>query len=164
MSRPECPYDNAVAKSFLEMPRRELTKDGAYEGRGEAKQEIFKYIETYHDTVRQHSRLGYVSPAEYERGKRGRAPKRPSGLGSPLHPPDPIWSRILTAVSSCNYLLDTNTLLMRIYPRPRQVPATRARQERTCLRARRRPSNGQRSPRIPSRGLARAALAPPEPP
>lgn len=68
VSRPGCPYDNAVAELFLETPERELIKDGAYEDREEAKQEIFKYVELYHDTVRQHSGPGYVSPAEYERG------------------------------------------------------------------------------------------------
>ena len=67
MSRPGCPYDNAVAESFLETPERELIKDGSYEGREEAKQEIFKYVELYHDTVRQHSKLGYAGPTEYER-------------------------------------------------------------------------------------------------
>jgi len=67
VSRPGCPYDNAVAESFLETLKRELIKDGAYEDRKEAKQEIFKYIELYYNTVRQHSKLGYVSPAEYER-------------------------------------------------------------------------------------------------
>ena len=54
MSRPGCPYDNAVAESFLETPRRELIKDGTYEDREEAKQEIFKYVELYHDIIRQH--------------------------------------------------------------------------------------------------------------
>ena len=67
MSRPGCPYDNAVAESFFKTLKRELIKDGAYEDREEAKQEIFKYVELYYNTVRQHSKLGYVSPTEYER-------------------------------------------------------------------------------------------------
>ena len=33
----------------------------------EAKAEIFEYIEVFHDRVRLHSSLGFVSPAEYER-------------------------------------------------------------------------------------------------
>jgi len=67
VSRPGCPYDNAVAESFFKTLKRELIKDGAYEDREEAKQEIFKYVELYYNTVRQHSKLGYVSPTEYER-------------------------------------------------------------------------------------------------
>jgi transposase InsO family protein len=33
----------------------------------EARREISEYIEFYYNTVRQHSKLGYVSPVEYER-------------------------------------------------------------------------------------------------
>lgn len=29
--------------------------------------EVFKYIETFHNPIRRHSALGYVSPTEYER-------------------------------------------------------------------------------------------------
>lgn len=38
-----------------------------YGTREEARQDIFKYIEPYCDTVRMHSSLDYVSPMEYER-------------------------------------------------------------------------------------------------
>jgi len=67
VSRPGNPYDDAVAESFLETLKTGLVKGRAYEGREEAKQEIFKYIELHHDTERMHSVLGYMSPCDFER-------------------------------------------------------------------------------------------------
>lgn len=67
ISRPGTPLDNAVAESFFKTLEGELVKGRDYGTREEARQDIFKYIEPYCDTVRMHSSLGYVSPMEYER-------------------------------------------------------------------------------------------------
>lgn len=67
VSRPGTPLDNAVAEFFFKTLKRELVKGRGYKTKGEAKQDIFKYIELYYNAVRMHSTLGYVSPVEYER-------------------------------------------------------------------------------------------------
>lgn len=67
VSRPGTPLGNAVAESFFKTLKRELVKGRGYKTKGEAKQDIFKYIELYYNAVRMHSTLGYVSPVEYER-------------------------------------------------------------------------------------------------
>lgn len=46
----------------------ELINDAKFESSAEAKADEFKYIETYYNTKRMHSAIGYVSPAEYESG------------------------------------------------------------------------------------------------
>lgn len=35
--------------------------------RDQARAMVFEYLEVFHNRVRQHSALGYVSPAEFER-------------------------------------------------------------------------------------------------
>lgn len=67
VSRPGTPLDNAAAESFFKTLKRELAEERGYGTRGEAKQDIFKYIELYCNRVRMHSTLGYMSPVEYER-------------------------------------------------------------------------------------------------
>ena len=67
VSRPGTPPGNAVAGSFFKTLKRELAEERGYGTGGEAKQDIFKYIELYYNRVRMHSTLGYMSPVEYER-------------------------------------------------------------------------------------------------
>ena len=63
MSRPGRPNDNQPIESFWKTLKREM--DGLKELTfKEVKQEIFKYIETYYNTERLHSALGYITPAE----------------------------------------------------------------------------------------------------
>lgn len=66
VSRPDNPYDNAVAESFFKTLKRELVKGRNFGSQEEARQEVFKYIELYYNTKRMHSYLGYKSPVEYE--------------------------------------------------------------------------------------------------
>lgn len=47
-------YDNAPMESFYKTLKRELIGDVKFENLEEAKQEIFKYIETYYNTKRIH--------------------------------------------------------------------------------------------------------------
>lgn len=67
MSRPGNPWDNAVAESFFKTLKRELINDRRYKTRDEARQEVFKYIELYHNRQRLHSKNGYMAPCDLER-------------------------------------------------------------------------------------------------
>lgn len=66
-SRRANPYDNAMMESFYRTIKRELIVDGNFLGIDDVKAAIFSYIETYYNTKRMHSALGYISPRDYER-------------------------------------------------------------------------------------------------
>lgn len=66
MSRKGNPYDNAVMESFYKTLKRELVKGAKYDHPDQAGRDIFRYIETYYNTKRMHSSLGYLSPREFE--------------------------------------------------------------------------------------------------
>ena len=56
-----------MAESFFKMLKRELVEGRSYGTRDEAKQDIFKHIELYHNRARMHSALGCMPPVEHER-------------------------------------------------------------------------------------------------
>jgi transposase InsO family protein len=60
-------WDNAVVESTFGSLKRELVHHESYATREEARASVFEYVEVFHNRVRRHSTLGYVSPAEYER-------------------------------------------------------------------------------------------------
>ena len=66
MSRKGNCYDNAVAESFFSTLEFELLMRNNWHTRADARQGIFRYIETWYNRKRRHSTLGYVSPAVYE--------------------------------------------------------------------------------------------------
>jgi len=66
MSRKGNPYDNAVMESFYRTLKRELVQDANYDNPEQARQDIFKYIESYYNTKRIHSALGWQSPLQFE--------------------------------------------------------------------------------------------------
>ncbi|MDF2632675.1 MAG: family transposase [Caproiciproducens sp.] len=66
MSRKGNPYDNAVMESFYRTLKRELVQDVDYDNPEQARMDIFKYIETYYNTKRIHSTLGWLSPVQSE--------------------------------------------------------------------------------------------------
>lgn len=66
MSRKGDCYDNAVAESFFATLEFELLAKNDWHTRAEARQAIFRYIETWYNRRRRHSTLGYVSPAVFE--------------------------------------------------------------------------------------------------
>lgn len=66
MSRKGNPYDNAVMEYFYRTLKRELDQDANYDDPEQARMDIFKYIETYYNTKRIHSALGWISPVQYE--------------------------------------------------------------------------------------------------
>jgi ribonuclease BN (tRNA processing enzyme) len=59
-------YDNAVMEAFFSTLKTELADH--FDSHGEAKRELFDYIDAFYNTRRRHSTLDYVSPAEDERG------------------------------------------------------------------------------------------------
>jgi len=67
MSRRGDCWDNAVAESFFATLEWELLMRHTWRTREEARQAIFEYITTWYNPNRRHSRLGYLSPFEFER-------------------------------------------------------------------------------------------------
>ena len=67
MSRKGNCYDNAPIESFWGMLKNELVYQRRYATRYEAMQEITEYIEIFYNRQRRQARLGYLSPAAYER-------------------------------------------------------------------------------------------------
>ena len=65
MSRRGNCHDNAVAEAFFSTVKSELGE--RFESHGEAKMQLFDYIEVFYNQRRRHSTLGQISPAAYER-------------------------------------------------------------------------------------------------
>ena len=65
MSRRGNCYDNAVMESFFSTVKSELRVH--FDSNGEAKMELFDYIEVFYNQRRRHSTLGQISPAAFER-------------------------------------------------------------------------------------------------
>ncbi|RKJ80876.1 IS3 family transposase, partial [Butyricicoccus sp. 1XD8-22] len=63
MSRKGDPYDNAVAENFFSRLKCELVHLKQYPTRHAAQVDIFTYLETFYNTVRPHSALGWIAPA-----------------------------------------------------------------------------------------------------
>ena len=67
MSRKGDCYDNAPMESFWGKLKSELVHHRRYGTRQEAIREITEYIEVFYNRQRRQARLGYLSPAAYER-------------------------------------------------------------------------------------------------
>ena len=65
MSRRGNCYDNAVMEAFFSSVKSELAD--RFDSCGEAKMELFDYIEVFYNQRRRHSTLGQISPAAFER-------------------------------------------------------------------------------------------------
>src|SRR2546426_7821027 len=65
MSRRGNCHDNAVMERFFSTLKSELGE--RFESHGDAKMELFDYIEVFYNQRRRHSPIGQISPAEYER-------------------------------------------------------------------------------------------------
>ena len=65
MSRRGNCHDNAVMESLFSTVKSELGEH--FDSHGEAKMELFDYIEVFYNQRRRHSTLGQISPAAYER-------------------------------------------------------------------------------------------------
>lgn len=67
MSRKGDCYDNAPMESFWGTLKSELVHHSRYKTREQAIREITEYIEVFYNRQRRQARLGYLSPAVYER-------------------------------------------------------------------------------------------------
>ena len=66
MGRTGSALDNAMAESFVSTLKAELVSRMEFPTRQAAKTAIFEYLETFYNTRRLHSSLGYRSPADFE--------------------------------------------------------------------------------------------------
>ena len=66
MSRKGNCWDNAVVESFFSSLKRELDRDAPFEDWRDAERAVFEYVESYYNSRRRHSALGYISPNKYE--------------------------------------------------------------------------------------------------
>lgn len=69
MGRTGSALDNAMAESFVSTLKAELVSRVEFPSRQAARTAIFDYLETFYNTRRLHSSLGYVSPADFEGGR-----------------------------------------------------------------------------------------------
>lgn len=67
MSRRGNPYDNAQAESFIKTLKYEEVYRTEYLDFADARRRIGRFLESVYNRKRLHSRLGYLSPAEFER-------------------------------------------------------------------------------------------------
>jgi putative transposase len=66
MSRKRDCWDNAVVESFFASMKCEIKPEQVWATRSDGRADIFEYIEVWYNRQRQHSSLGYLSPAEFE--------------------------------------------------------------------------------------------------
>ncbi len=66
MSARANPYHNAWTESFMGTLKAEMLQDGCFMNARDAKTEVFAYIESYYNTQRKHSSLGYQTPTQFE--------------------------------------------------------------------------------------------------
>lgn len=66
MSARANPYDNAWTESCIGTIKHEMLQGGEFIDDTDARTELFSYIESYYNTRRKHSSLGYRTPSQYE--------------------------------------------------------------------------------------------------
>jgi putative transposase len=59
-------YDNALAEAFIASLKTELLHGRSWPTKESVRVATFEYIETFYNSRRRHSALGYLSPMEYE--------------------------------------------------------------------------------------------------
>ena len=81
-------WDNAPVESFFGRLKCEVAPGEVFATRDQARAELFEYLEVFHNRVRRHSSLGFVSPVDYTPGSPSRSHRRngatTQGLGSVL--------------------------------------------------------------------------------
>jgi putative transposase len=65
------PWINAAMESWFSTLKTELGE--RFDTEGQAKEQLFDYIEVFYSHQRMHSAIGYASPAEFERAAEVRA-------------------------------------------------------------------------------------------
>ena len=86
MSKVGCPYDNAIAESFMKTLKQEEVNGSDYRDLAHARHAIGAFIETVYNRQRLHSALAYQSPEEYEQSRRWAAAQQPIALKTPSRP------------------------------------------------------------------------------
>lgn len=66
MSRAGNVWDNSAMESFFLSLKTERTARKVYRSRDEARTDVFDYMERFYNPRRRHSKLGYLSPMEFE--------------------------------------------------------------------------------------------------
>jgi putative transposase len=66
MSARANPYENAWTESFIGTLKHEMLQGGCFQNAGDARLEIFEYIDGYYNTHRKHSSIGYQTPVQFE--------------------------------------------------------------------------------------------------
>jgi len=64
-SRGDC-FDNAAIESFHASLKKDLINRRSWPTKAQARTAVFKYLETFYNRRRRHSRLGMLSPADFE--------------------------------------------------------------------------------------------------
>jgi len=59
-------YDNAMMESFWSTMQIELLNRKKWKTRIELANAIFEFIEVFYNGQRRHSKIGYISPVEFE--------------------------------------------------------------------------------------------------
>jgi transposase InsO family protein len=84
MSRKGNPWDNAACESFIKTLKYEEVYRSEYRDLAEARGSVGVFLEKVYNRKRLHSALGYVPPAEFERGVRAQAKKEAASRQLPL--------------------------------------------------------------------------------
>ncbi|MGC4398147.1 IS3 family transposase [Hydrogenophaga sp. T2] len=69
MSRAGEVWDNSAMESFFSSLKTERTARRVYRTRGQARSDVFDYIECFYNPTRRHSMLGYLSPIQFEKAQ-----------------------------------------------------------------------------------------------
>jgi transposase InsO family protein len=64
-SRGDC-FDNAVLESFHATIKKDLIHRRAWPTKTDTRTAVFEYVETFYNRRRRHSRLGMLSPEQFE--------------------------------------------------------------------------------------------------
>jgi len=83
MSRAGCPYDNAMAESFMKTLKLEEVDGTDYRDLADARDRIGSFIEQVYNRQRLHSALAYQSPDEYEHSHWRAAAQQPANAEQP---------------------------------------------------------------------------------
>jgi putative transposase len=83
MSRPACPWDNAMAESFMRTLKKEEVDGQHYHDLAEARTSIERFITDIYNGERLHSALGYLSPVTFETRLSGEARLPPAAIAPP---------------------------------------------------------------------------------